>query len=176
MQFRKLMFFISRKFFAEVIRTFVVVLDIGSVVIDAGLKGALCIPFIAFASFVGVTIRVCLFDKISIAYFSPAVTLGFLITKHITKKLFLKYVIGTQEYLGANAPSYSYPFLIIFTGGSSLCFTYGSYIGCSLYKRLARIWRTGNRLYGGGIGHILFSLYLWSINESSILTGTCFII
>jgi hypothetical protein len=121
------------------------------------------------------------------------VTLGFLITKHITKKLlllyvttettcallasvFLKYVIGTQEYLGANAPSYSYPFLIIFTGGSSLCFTYGSYIGCSLYKRLARIWRTGNRLYGGGIGHILLSLYLWSINESSILTGTCFII
>ena len=58
-------------------------------------------------------------------------TLGFLITKHITKRLFLlyitaqiagallaslfvKYAIGTQAYLGANAPNYSYPLPLIF--------------------------------------------------------------
>ena len=52
------------------------------------------------------------------AHFNPAVTLGFLITKHITKRqlvlyitaeitgallgsMFVKYVIGTQAFLGA---------------------------------------------------------------------------
>jgi aquaporin Z len=57
------------------------------------------------------------------AHFNPAVTVGFLITKHITKiqliyyltaeitgallaSLFVKYVIGTEAYLGANVPNY----------------------------------------------------------------------
>ena len=79
----------------------------------------------------GVAIGVYLFGKISMAHFNPAVTLGFLITKHITKKLlllyitaeiigallasvFVKYFIGTQAYLGANAPNYSYPLPLIF--------------------------------------------------------------
>lgn len=122
----------QRRFFAEVIGTFiVVVLATGSVVIDARLNGVLGIPFIAFAPFVGVAIGVYLFGKISMAHFNPAVTLGFLITKHITKKLlvlyvaaeitgallasmFVKYAIGTQAYLGANAPNYSYPLPLIF--------------------------------------------------------------
>lgn len=122
----------QKRFFAEVIGTFiVVVLATGSVVIDARLNGVLGTPFIAFAPFVGVTIGVYVFGKISMAHFNPAVTLGFLITKHITKKLlvlyvaaqitgaliasmFVKYVIGTQAYLGANAPNYSYPLPLIF--------------------------------------------------------------
>jgi len=122
----------QKKFIAEVIGTFiVVVLATGSVVIDARLNGVLGIPFIAFAPFVGVAIGVYLFGKISMAHFNPAVTLGFLITKHITKKLlllyitaeitgallaslFVKYVIGAQAYLGANAPNYSYPLPLIF--------------------------------------------------------------
>ena len=122
----------QKKFIVEVIGTFiVVVLATGSVVIDARLNGILGIPFIALAPFVGVAIGVYLFGKISMAHFNPAVTLGFLITKHITKKLlllyfaaeilgallaslFVKYVIGTQAYLGANAPNYSYPLPLIF--------------------------------------------------------------
>src|SRR3954465_659425 len=76
----------QKRFFAEVIGTFiVVVLATGSVVIDARLNGKLGIPFIAFAPFIGVAVGVYLFGKISMAHFNPAVTLGFLITKHITK-------------------------------------------------------------------------------------------
>ena len=122
----------QKKFIAEVIGTFiVVVLATGSVVIDARLNGVLGIPFIAFAPFVGIAIGVYLFGKISMAHFNPAVTLGFLITKHITKRqlilyliaeitgallgsLFVKYFIGTQASLGANSPNYAYPLPLIF--------------------------------------------------------------
>jgi len=122
----------QKRFIAEVIGTFiVVVLSTGSVVIDAQLNGLLGIPFIAFAPFVGVAMGVYLFGKISMAHFNPAVTVGFLITKHISKRqlvlyitaeitgallasLFVKYIIGTQAYLGANAPNYSYPIPLIF--------------------------------------------------------------
>jgi len=122
----------QKRFIAEVIGTFiVVVLSTGSVVIDAQINGLLGIPFIAFAPFVGVAMGVYLFGKISMAHFNPAVTVGFLITKHISKRqlvlyitaeitgallasLFVKYIIGTQAYLGANAPNYSYPIPLIF--------------------------------------------------------------
>ena len=74
--------------FAEVIGTFIVVVfATSSVVIDARMNGVLGIPFIAFAPFVGVAIGVYLFGKISMAHFNPAVAVGFLITKYITKKL-----------------------------------------------------------------------------------------
>ena len=83
----------QKKFIAEVIGTFiVVVLATGSVVIDARLNGVLGISFIAFAPFVGVAIGVYLSGKISMAHFNPAVTLGFLITKHIT---FYFYIISS---------------------------------------------------------------------------------
>ena len=123
----------QKKFVAEVIGTFiVVVLATGSVVIDAKTNGLLGIPFIAYAPFVGVAIGVYLFGKISMAHFNPAVTVGFFITRHITTKLqlayyfaaeilgallgslFVKYFIGTQANLGANAPNYAFPLPIIF--------------------------------------------------------------
>jgi aquaporin Z len=122
----------QKKFIAEVAGTFiVVVLATGSIVIDAKTNGILGIPFIAFAPFIGVAIAVYLFGKISMAHFNPAVTIGFLITKHITKlqllyyfsaeiigallaSLFVRYVIGTEAYLGANAPNYTYPLPLIF--------------------------------------------------------------
>jgi aquaporin Z len=122
----------QKRFLAELIGTFiVVVLATGSVVIDAKLNGILGLPFIAFAPFVGVTIGVYLFGKISMAHFNPAVSVGFLITKHITKKLlalyllaeivgallaslFVSIVIGNEANLGANAPNYSYPLSLIF--------------------------------------------------------------
>jgi len=122
----------QKKFIAEVIGTFIVVVfATGSVVIDAKLNGFLGLPFIAFAPFVGVAICVYLFGKISMAHFNPAVSVGFLITKHITGKLFALYllaeivgaflaslfvsiVIGREANLGANAPNYSYPLSLIF--------------------------------------------------------------
>jgi glycerol uptake facilitator-like aquaporin len=121
----------QKKFVSEVIGTFIVVVSAtGSVVIDSKLHGALGIPFIAFAPFAGIAIGVYIFG-ISMAHFNPAVTLGFLITKHITKiqllyyvtaeitgallgSLFVKLVIGSNANLGANAPNYSYPILVIF--------------------------------------------------------------
>ena len=121
----------QKKFIAEVAGTFiVVVLATGSIVIDAKTNG-IGIPFIAFAPFIGVAIAVYLFCKISMAHFNPAVTIGFLITKHITKlqllyylsaeiigallaSLFVKYVIGSEAHLGANAPNYVYPLPLIF--------------------------------------------------------------
>src|ERR687884_1051414 len=123
----------QRKFVAEIIGTFiVVVLATGSIVIDAKTNGILGIPFIAFAPFIGVAIGVYLFGKISMAHFNPAVTVGFLITKHITKiqlvyyfsaqilgallgSLFVKYFIGTHANLGANAPNYAFPLPLIFS-------------------------------------------------------------
>ena len=121
----------QRIFFAEIIGTFiVVVLATGSVVIDARLNGILGIPFIAFAPFIGVAVGVYLFGKISMAHFNPAVTLGFLITKHITRiqlfyyfsaeiigallgSIFVKFAIGSEANLGANAPNYAFPIPVI---------------------------------------------------------------
>lgn len=65
------------------------------------------------------------------AHFNPAVSLGFLVSGHITKLQLLQYftaeitgallaslfvisVIGTEASLGANAPDYSYPLPVVF--------------------------------------------------------------
>lgn len=122
----------QKRFLAEVIGTFiVVVLATGSVVLDAKSGGALGLPFVAFAPFIGVATGVYLFGKISMAHFNPAVSVAFLITGHITKRQFAYYLgaeiigallgslfvmraIGSEADLGANAPNYSYPLLIIF--------------------------------------------------------------
>ena len=122
----------QKRFVAEVIGTFlVVILATGSVVIDTKFGGKLGLPFIAVAPFVGVAIGVYLFGKISMAHFNPAVTLGFLITGHITKLQLLQYfaaeitgallaslfvmsLIGIEASLGANAPDYSYPLPLVF--------------------------------------------------------------
>ena len=123
----------QKKFIAEVIGTFIVVVfATGSVVVDAKMNGVFGIPFIAFAPFVGVAIGVYVFGKISMAHFNPAVTVGFMLTKHITKvqlmyyfaaeiigallgSLFVKYVIGSNVNLGANSPNYvAFPVTIIF--------------------------------------------------------------
>ena len=123
----------QRIFFAEIIGTFIVVVfATGSVVLDAQLGGILGIPFIAIAPFVGVAIGVYLFGNISMAHFNPAVTVGYLITKHLRRELFfyylsaeiigallgslfVKYVIGTEANLGANAPNYNFSLPLIFS-------------------------------------------------------------
>jgi aquaporin Z len=74
----------QRKFIAEVIGTFIVVVFAScSVVIDAKMHGVLGISFIALAPFVGVAVGVYMFGKISMAHFNPAVTISYLITGHI---------------------------------------------------------------------------------------------
>lgn len=122
----------QRKFIAEVIGTFIVVVfATGSVVIDAKLGNSLGVPFVAFAPFVGVAIGVYLFGRISMAHFNPAVTVGYLITRHLRPELFfyylsaeiigallgslfVKYIIGSEANLGANAPNYNFSLPIIF--------------------------------------------------------------
>jgi aquaporin Z len=122
---------IQKRFAAEVIGTFIVVmLATGSVVIDAKLGGKLGLSFITFAPFIGVAVGVYLFGKISMAHFNRAVTLAFMIGGHITKfqlmqyfapeiagallaSLFVMAFIGTEASFGANAPDYSYALPVI---------------------------------------------------------------
>jgi aquaporin Z len=122
----------QRKFVAEVIGTFIVVVfATGSVVIDAKLSGVLGVPFIAFAPFVAIAICVYLFGRVYMAHFNPAVTVGYIITGHIRRNqiwyyfaaeiigallasLFVKYVIGNEAHLGTNAFNHSYPIPVVF--------------------------------------------------------------
>lgn len=121
----------KKRFLAELAGTFViVVLATGSVVVDARLGGILGAPFAAACPAIAVALMVYAFGKISMAHFNPAVTLGFLITGHITPRQFPVYfaaeiigallasafvalAIGTEAHLGANAPDYSFPLPLI---------------------------------------------------------------
>ena len=121
-------------FFAELIGTFtVIVCATGSVVLDAKLNGALGLPFMAIAPAIAVAIGIYLFGKTSMAHFNPAVTVAFLITKHLERKkgllliyllaeilgailasFFIYFIFGNEMNLGANAPNYTdFPIYVI---------------------------------------------------------------
>ncbi|QLH09615.1 MIP/aquaporin family protein [Candidatus Nitrosotenuis sp. DW1] len=122
----------QKKFFAELVGTFVVVvLATGSVVINAQYGGKVGLWFEAFAPFVAVSLMVYAVGKVSMAHFNPATTITLLITRHMPKNqlfiylsaeiigaflasLFVKFVIGTDANLGTNAPNYSYTLPVIF--------------------------------------------------------------
>ena len=121
----------QKRFFAELIGTFVIVVfATGSVVLDAKYVGTFGLWFVALAPAVAVALMVYVFGKISMAHFNPAVTIGFLITRHLSKKLlvlyfsaemigallgsiFVKYLIGAEANLGANAPDYHFSIPLI---------------------------------------------------------------
>ncbi len=121
----------QKRFFAELIGTFVIVVfATGSVVLDAKYVELYGLWFVALAPAVAVALMVYAFGKISMSHFNPAVTVGFLITKHMPKNflplyfaaeiigallgsLFVKYAIGTEANLGANAPDYHFPIPLI---------------------------------------------------------------
>jgi MIP family channel proteins len=121
----------QKMFFAELIGTFVVVVfATGSVVLAVKYSGTFGLWFVALAPAVAVALMVYAFGKISMAHFNPAVTVGFFITKHMPKNLFpvylvaeiigallgsifVKYVIGTEANLGANAPDYHFQIPLI---------------------------------------------------------------
>ena len=173
----------QKKFIAEVIGTFIVVVfATGSVVIDAKLGGVLGVPFIAFAPFVGVAIGVYLFGKISMAHFNPAVTVGYFITKHITSRqllnyfaaeiigallgsVFVKYVIGNYANLGANAPNYNFPILIIF--GIEVAASALLMVVILLVVLTKGLKGFSGIAIGGIVGHFLFLVYFRCIHESS---------
>jgi aquaporin Z len=164
----------QKRFVAEVIGTFiVVVLATGSVVVDAKFGGKLGLPFIVFAPFVGVAVGVFLFGKISMAHFNPAVTLGFLITGHITKlqllqyltaqitgaltaSVFVMYVIGTEASLGTNAPDYSYPLPLVFGIEVLATAMLMAVIYLVIYTR--SLWRLGGLAIGATVGLDIFFL------------------
>ena len=181
----------QKRFLAEVIGTFiVVVLATGAVVIDAKFNGMLGLPFIAFLPFIGVAVGVYIFGKVSMAHFNPAVTLGFLITKHITKlqllyyftaeimgallgSIFVMLIIGSEANLGANSPNYVFPLPIIF--GVEI-------LGSALLMAVIMtvVYTKGLRVYGGtrhwrnsGTGHFLSCFHIWSNNEPCSFTGSC---
>jgi aquaporin Z len=121
----------QKKFFAELIGTFVVVVFATcSVVLAVKYSGTFGLWFVALAPAVAVAIMVYVFGNTSMAHFNPAVTVGFFITKHMPKKffplylgaeiigallgsMFVKYVIGTEANLGANAPDYHFSIPLI---------------------------------------------------------------
>jgi len=121
----------QKRFLAELIGTFVVVVfATGSVVLAVKYSETLGLWFVALAPAVAVALMVYAFGKISMAHFNPAVTVGFFVTKHMPKNLFpvyfiaeiigallgsifVKYVIGTNANLGANAPDYHFQITLI---------------------------------------------------------------
>ena len=121
----------QKRFLAELIGTFVVVVfATGSVVLSVKYSETFGLWFVALAPAIAVALMVYTFGKISMAHFNPAVTVGFFVTKHMPKNLFpvyfiaeiigallgsifVKYVIGTNANLGANAPDYHFQITLI---------------------------------------------------------------
>lgn len=120
-------------FSVELIGTFILVIfATGSIVYDFQIGGPYGIWFAAVAPFFALIIGVYSFGKISLAHFNPAVTIGYFITGHITKvqilwyfaaeiigallgSFFVKFFIGEEAHLGANAPNHTYSLLSIFS-------------------------------------------------------------
>jgi glycerol uptake facilitator-like aquaporin len=131
---------------------------------------------------------VYLFEKISMAHFNPAVSVGFLITKHITRELialyllaeivgallaslFVSIVIGKEANLEANAPNYSYPLPLIFGIEVLASALLMAVILTVVYKRFESIQRYCN-WRDCWIRYFAFGFYIWNVNKSCTFIGT----
>jgi len=122
----------STIFASEVIGTFgLLVAATGSIVYDGSSGFALGIGFVSAMHFIGLFIVVFLFGRYSMAHFNPAVTIGFLVSGHLRRRMvplyfasqaigavsgsiFVRYVFGNHAKLGLNAPNYQFDVLAIF--------------------------------------------------------------
>ena len=185
----------TKIFFAELIGTFtIIVFATGSVVLDAKLNGVLGLPFIAIAPAIAVALGIYLFGKISMAHFNPAVTVAFLITKHLERKkgllliylfaeiigallasIFIYFILGNEMNLGANAPNYiNFPFYVI-VGIEILA------SALLMLVVLIVIYTKGLKKFGGiaigaivGLDSLLVWIDFWCFNESCSFCGTCY--
>jgi len=125
------------------------------------------------------------------AHFNPAVTIGYLITGHLRKNLLacyfgdeiigalltsviVKYAIGTEVNLGANAPNYNF----------SLPFIFGVEVSASVLLMAviyAVVLTKGLRGFSGiaigrnsWIGYVLLRIRFRCSNESSLFFGSSF--
>jgi Major intrinsic protein len=127
------------------------------------------------------------------AHFNPAVSVGFLITKHITRtqllyyliveiigallaSLFVKYAIGTEVFLGANSPNYTFLLPLIF--GIEILAS-----ALLMVVILVVVYTKGLRGFSGIViggnsrsRYILFSIHIWCFYESSPFPSTCSIV
>ena len=112
---------------------------------------------------------------------NPAVSLGFLITGHITRLQLLQYfaaeitgallaslfvmsVIGTEASLGANAPDYSYPLQLVYGIEVLATALLMAVIYLVVYTKGLRGF--GGLVIGGMVGlDIFFLAFIWCINE-----------
>jgi hypothetical protein len=124
------------------------------------------------------------------AQFNPAVTVGFMITRHIVTRiqvvyyftaeiigalfgsLFVKYFIGNTANLGTNLPNYIYPIPVIFGIEVMASALLMSVILIVVYTKGLKGLRNCNRWHCWS-GHILLLIYLWCINESRQVIGSC---
>ena len=153
-------------FFAELVGTFgLLVAATGSVVYDGSIDGILGTFFVAAMHFIGLAILVYAFGKYSMAHFNPVVTIGFLITAHISTKqlpiylsaqtigaiigsIFVKFVIGDFTSLGMTLGNYSYAIGLIFGAEILATFLLMSVILIIHYKSL-------NKFAGIAVGGIV---------------------
>ena len=127
------------------------------------------------------------------AHFNPAVTIGYLITKHISKKelmyymgaeivgallasIFVKLAIGDYANLGANVPNYNFPLFLIFAVEVLAS-------GLLMAVILIVVYTKGLKGFSGianrrncWIGYFLLCIYLRCLNESCKVFGPSIIV
>ena len=89
-----------KRFLIELIGSFVIVVSATiSIVYHANNGGMYGLWFLCLAPAIAVTALIHVFGKISLVHFNPAVTVGFLVTRHMHKNLFGLYVVA--QIIGA---------------------------------------------------------------------------